>query len=246
MQGFTQTSGSTRWTKNYTLQVLGDRWFDEPGAVHEADALASLSATFNNGFSINNLGPSIGTLRSYDLPANADCSGPIVGTSSYTGFPCYRNGRDQRFDLFTTAFGYKDGTPSPVDVSFSSGPFGNNYTQLFSTTTSRPFGRYSIGLEYDGTYERALTTGTLDSQWLRRISLGESLGPEANLSLSVRSINGLGGFAPSTGTNVALAYHRRFASGNEVYVNYGTAAAFNTLHRFIVKYVFHTGGDAGT
>jgi hypothetical protein len=245
-QGYLQTSGSTRWTKNYTIQILGDRWFDESGAVHEVDTLASLAATFNNGFSIDNLGPSVGILRRYDLPSGPGCTGPIVGTSSFTGFPCYRNGQDQRFNLFTTALGYKDGTPTPIDASFSFGPFGNNDAQLFSIVTSRPLGRYSLGLEYDGTYERAFGTGVLDSQWLRRISLGESLGAESNLSISVRSINGLGGFAPSAGTNVALAYHRRFPSGNELFVNYGTPAAYSTLQRFIVKFVFHAGGDAGT
>ena len=245
-QGFTDISGSTRWAKNSMLSLNVDRWFDRSGAVHEADAQALLTATFNNGLSINALGPTVGTLRSYDIPAGADCSGPIAGSSSFTGFPCYRNGRDQRFDLFQLAMGYRDGTPRPIDASFSFGPFGDNFTQLFSIAASRPLGRLSLGFEYDGTYERAFRTGGLNSQWLRRISLGESLGDESNLSVSVRSINGLGGFAPSAGTNVAFGYHRRFASGNELFVDYGTPAAFSTLHRFIVKFVLHTGGDAGT
>ena len=46
--------------------------------------------------------------------------------------------------------------------------------------------------------------------------------------------------------DVALANHRRFSNGNEVFVNYGTPAAFATVHQFIVKYVLHTGGAAGT
>lgn len=246
MQGFAQTLGSTRWAKNYSVLFNFDRWFDRSGAVHEADTQALLSTTFNNGFSINNLGPNVGILRSYELPANADCGGPIVGTSSFTGFPCYRNGRDQRFNLFQVALGYRDGTPKPTDVSYSVGPFGNNDTRIYSLTTSRPIGSYSLGVEYDGTYERAFGAGVLDSQWLRRISLGKSLGAESNLSVSVRAINGLGGFAQSTGTNLAFAFHRRFLSGNELFVDYGTPAAFNTLHRIIVKYVLHTGGDAGT
>jgi len=245
-QGFVQTLGSTKWAKNYSLSVNLDRWLDRSGAVHETDTLASLAVTFNNGFSINNLGPSVSILRSYDIPANADCTGPSVGTSSFTGFPCYRDGQNQRFNLFTTALGYKDGTPKPLDASFAFGPFGGNYTQTFSITTSRPVGRYSLGLEYDGTYERAFASGILDSQWLRRISLGASLGPDSNISFSLRSINGLGGFATSTGTNIAVGYHRRFSSGNELFADFGTPAANSTLHRFIVKYVFHVGGDAGT
>ncbi|HET9341457.1 MAG TPA: hypothetical protein VFO25_00910 [Candidatus Eremiobacteraceae bacterium] len=246
MQGFAQGLGSAPWAKNYAVTFNWDRWMDRSGAIHEADTLATLTATFNNGLSINNFGPSVGILRSYDTPANPDCSGPIVGSSSFTGFPCYLNGRDRRFDLFQSAFGYKDGTAKPIDASYSFGPFGDNYTQIFSLTTSRPIGRYSLGFEYDGTLEHPIAGGALDSQWLRRISIGESLGAESNLSISLRSINGLGGFAPSTGTDVALAFHRRFATGDELFLNYGTPAAFSTLHRLTLKYVLHVGGDAAT
>ncbi len=243
-QGFAQGSGSASWVKNYSLSFSWDRWMDRSGAVHEADTLATLAATFNNGLSINNLGPSVGILRSYDLPAGPACSGPVVGSSSFTGFPCYLNGRDRRFDLFQAAFGYKDGTPKPVDLSMSFGPFGADRTQIYSLSTSRPIGRYSLGLEYDGTYERSLATGALDSQWLRRLSVGASLGSDANLSLSIRSINGLGGFASSTGTDLALGYHRRSAGGDEIFVDYGTPAAFRTLHRLTVKYVVRAWGSA--
>jgi hypothetical protein len=209
--------------------------------------MINLAAAFKDGFSINSLGPSFGTLRSYDVFAdNANCTGPVVGTSSFTGFPCYRGGQDERFNLFETAVGYKDGTPEPVDFSFSLGPFGGNYTQLYDVKTSRTFSRFTLGLEYDGTLQRSLRTGMPDSQWLRRVSLGESLGPESNFSLSLQSINGQGGFATQTGTNIAFGYHQRFSSGNEVFVNYGSPAAYNTLNRFIVKYVFNVGGDAGT
>lgn len=246
MQGFSQVSGATPELKNFAASINWDRWFDRSGFIHEADVLGSVSATFDNGFSIDNLGPSIGILRSYDIPSGPGCAGPIVGTSTFTGFPCYLDGRDERFDLFQAAFGYKDGTPHPLDVSTSFGPFGGNYTQLYSATTSRPLGRFSVGLEYDGTYERSLDTGALDSQWLRRVSIGASLGADSNLSVSFRSINGLGGFAPATGANVALGYHRRFATGDELYIDYGTPAAFSTLHRFTVKYVYHAGARGST
>jgi hypothetical protein len=245
MQGFAQGSGAAPWAKNYALTFNWDRWMDRSGAIHESDTLATLTATFNNGFSINNLGPSVGILRSYDIPAGPGCAGPIVGSSSFTGFPCYLDGRDGRFDLFQAAFGYKDGTPRPIDASVSFGPFGTNYTQFYSLTTSRPIGRFSLGLEYDGTYERSPASGVLDSQWLRRLSLGESLGADSNLSVSLRSINGLGGFAPSTGTDLAVGYHRRFAGGDEIFVDYGTPATSSTLHRFTVKYVARVGDAAG-
>jgi len=90
-----------------------------------------------------------------------------------------------------------------------------------------------------------MTTGAFDSQWLRRISLGAQLGPYENFTISLRSINGRGGFSPP-GVNLAAAYHRRFRSGDELFLNFGTPAATRTLDRFIVKYLFRFGGDAGT
>ena len=100
-QGYAQTSGSSRWAKNFLMSVAFDRWFDESGAVHEADLTINATATFKNGFSINGLGPSFGTLRSYDVFAdNRTCSGPVAGRAFFTGFPCYRNGQDTRFNLF--------------------------------------------------------------------------------------------------------------------------------------------------
>jgi hypothetical protein len=244
-QGFAGAQGKNAWTKNYSIGFNFDRWFDQSGAIHEADTLLQLAATFDNGFSINT-GPSVSILRSYDVPAGPGCNGPSVGTTSFTGFPCYRNGIDERFNLFTTAIGYHDGTPRPIDVSYAFGPFGGNDTHLFTISTSRPLGRFSLGLEYDGTYERPFSTGILDSQFLRKISLNESLGAESNFSISLQNINGLGGFATQTGTNFAFGYHQRFINGSEIFVNYGTPAASTTLNRFIVKYVLHTGGDAGT
>jgi hypothetical protein len=245
-QGFAQILGANRIAKNFNIAAFGDRWFDESGAVHEADTFVTLFALFKNGLSIDNLGPSVGTLRQYDVPAGPGCSGPSVSTTTFTGYPCYRNGEDERFNLFTAALGYRDGTPAPIDASYAFGPFGGNQTQLFTLSTSRTVARISVAVSYDGTYERSLATGQLNSQFFRRVSLGESLGPESNISLSLQNINGLGGFAPQTGTNVALAYHQRFDNGNELFVNYGTPAAYATLQRFIVKFVFHEGGDAGT
>ena len=86
----------------------------------------------------------------------------------------------------------------------------------------------------------------LDSQWLRRISLGYDISNESTASLELRDINGYGGFATQIGNNLAVAYHQRFAAGNELYVNFGSPAAGATLNRLIVKFVFHAGADAGT
>ncbi len=245
-QGFAEVNGSLPGVKNWNLNVVGDRLFDRSGAVHESDAGLYLAATFKNGFSIDGAGPTISQLRGYDLPANPNCTGPSLGTTFFTGYPCYRNGQNVPFNLASLPIGYRDGTPTPIDFNASWGIFGNNETHLYNLTTSRPFGsRYTLGLEYDGSYERDRTTGILESQWLRRVSLGIDTGSDSNFTVSLRDINGLGGFATQTGLNLAAAFHLRLHSG-DLYLNYGTPAANVTIDRFIVKYVFRAGADAGT
>ena len=243
----TDFQGATPGIKNYSLFFTMDRFLDGSGAVHQADTQFFVNATFPNLFSLDGLGEAVGQLRSYSIPAGPGCTGPIVFTSSFTGYPCYLDGVTQPFNLYQIPIGYRDGTPTPVDVNYSWGPFGDNYVHLFSIVTSRPIGRrMSLGLEYDGTYERAFSDGVLDSQWLRRVSLGYNLSSESSLSLELRDINGRGGFATQIGNNLAVGFHERFAKGNELYVNFGSPAAGATLNRLIVKFVFHAGADEGT
>jgi uncharacterized protein DUF5916 len=244
---FANLNGSARGVKNFSINPFVDRYFDRSGAVHQADFDLGINATFTNGFSLNGLGPNIGELRGYEIPANPDCTGATVGFTYFSGYPCYRNGRTDVFNLFFLPIGYRDGTPTPIDVTYGWGNFGPWYLHQINTSTSRSLGKtLSLSLEYDGTYERNRGTGILESQWLRRVSLGVNLGPESNLTFSLRSINGVGGFAPKQGTNFAAAFHRRFPGGNELFINYGTPAAFTTLNRLIIKYLFRLGGGAGT
>ena len=238
--------GSSPGIKSWTLVTNVDRFLDESGAVHEADAVAALNMVFKNGLSFDGLGPAIGELRAYGIPSGPGCSGTIVATSYFTGYPCYLDGSTQAFDLMAIPIGYGDATPNPVDIDYSWGNFGGNDTHLFTTTATRVLTRaLTLGLAYDGTWERDLWTGTLSSQWLRRLTLGYNIGSRETLSLSLRSINGLGGFATSVGTDVAVAFRRDFTNGDELYVNYGTPAAPATLDRLIAKFVFHVGGDNG-
>jgi hypothetical protein len=175
--------------------------------------------------------------------ANDDIHGP---NAAFGGGPCCLDGETSRFDLFTAAFGYRDGTPAPVDWSYSYGPFGDDELHQFTSTTSRPLGgRFALTLEYDGTWERSFGTAALSSQFLRRVGIGASLGPNANVSLSLRSINGTGGFA-LPGTNIAATFHRHWDNGDDLYLDFGTPAATSTLDRFIAKYVFHVGPLPGT
>jgi len=154
------------------------------------------------------------------------------------------------FDAQTVAVGYKDGSPSPTDASYSWGPFEGLFLQQFSSSTSRQFGVYGVSFEYDGTVERRTDQSFFpvpdrDTQWLRRISLTRSFGKTASLAIGLRGINGAGGFG-TPGTNLAISYHKRFANLDELYFDYGTPAATQTLDRWIFKYVFHFGGATGT
>ncbi|GAC1387669.1 MAG: hypothetical protein NVSMB31_00350 [Vulcanimicrobiaceae bacterium] len=247
---FLSFNGSSAGLKSYSFFIYGDRYLDRSGQVHQADTFATINATFKNGFSLNGVGPAVGILRSYatDNPAKypGGCADPNLPYSSFTGYPTYYCGRSDRFNLMQVDIGYRDGTPAPINISFNEGPFGSNFLHLYTISTSRPLGsRFSISGEYDGTYERSLATGKLESQWLRRLTLGETLGPDSNLSISVRGISGIGGFA-APGLNLAASYHRHYQSGNDLYINYGTPAAPTTLNRLIMKYVFRMGGGAGT
>lgn len=239
--------GSSPGIKSWNVYTAYDRFEDQTGAVHQADVDSYFSLVFDNGLSIDDLGPTTGELRSYAIPSGPDCTGTIVARSYFTGFPCYRDGITQPFDLMGIPIGYGDATPNPVDAYYAWGSFGSNYVHLFTLNDTRVIGeRWTLGLAYDGTYERAFSNGVLDSQWLRRISLGYNLTSESTFTIALRSINGYGGFAPQVGTDLAFAYNQRFPGGDELYVNYGSPASAVTLDRLIVKFVFHAGAPVGT
>ena len=246
LYGFLYVNGASPAIKNWNVTYYADRFFDRSGAPHETDAYGNLQLTFKNQFSIDAAGPFISTLVAYDVPSGPGCSGAALGQTTFSGYPCYRNPTPLIFHLYGGGIGYRDGTPEPIDVSLNEGPYGGNFTWLYTSSTSRPIGRrISLSLEYDATLERSLQTGALNSQWLRRISLGESLGADSNFSVGLRSINGTGGFA-LPGLNLAASYHRKFRNGDELFFNYGTPAATATLDRFTLKYVFRSGEGAGT
>jgi len=233
--------------KRAELFVFADRLTDGSGAVHQADFNMNADLVFRNLLHLSG-GPNFSALRFYGNGAS------LVGyDSGYVG------GVTAPFTQHNFNVGYKDGTPTPFDVTTSWGPFETfnadgtlrpTYLRQYSLSTSRPLGRtYTLGLEFDGTLEafpaRYANLRAYDGQELRRISLGKALGAESNLSVSLRSISGSGGFAVP-GVNLAASFHRRFSSAGELYVNYGTPAAPATLQRLIVKYVFRAGSGAGT
>jgi hypothetical protein len=209
--------------KSWGASAIADRFFDRAGQVREYDAGANVGVTFTNNLSLS-VGGGPSGLRFDESP-----SGDVVP-----------------FSLRQVSAGYRDGSPKPVDVSYAWGPFGGGFLQQMTFSTAQQFGLYGISFEYDGTVEHASPVQPYDTQWLRRISLTRSFGKNASFAVGLRSVNGDGGFA-TPGTNIALSYHKRFANADELYLDYGTPAApGNTVHRFIMKYVFHAGGQSGT
>ncbi|HEX5274420.1 MAG TPA: hypothetical protein VFW34_04025 [Candidatus Rubrimentiphilum sp.] len=237
-------SGSSRIFKNYLLNIGVDRFLDQSGAVHQSDVIEALRATFKNQISLS-IGPRNGELRSYaaSVSGPSGCDDPSLVRTSYTGFPNYSCGETDRFEQLNIKLGYRDGTQSPIDFSWAEGPFGETFLHQYSLSGSHPFGtRFSVAGQYAGTYGRAISSGALTSQWLRLLSFGYNLGPDSNVAMELRSINGLvNGLTTIPGVNVAVSYHSRFANGNQLYFSFGTPAATQTLNRFIAKYVFHAG-----
>ena len=238
---FLTFNGATPRIKNWNVFIQANRMFDRGGFVHEADFGAFLNVTLKNGWSLDGAGPTDSLLRGYD-------------GNFYSGYDAgYKNGVNLPFNLFSLPIGYKDGTPRPIDVSANWGSFGGNWLHYYTASTSRPLGtKFTIGAEFDGSLERSLdpafsgkSAGTLDSQWLRRISLGYNLTPRSNLTVGLRGINGLGGFVITPGLNLAAAFHQQFDHG-DLFINYGSPSANVTLNRLIVKYVFRMGSDQGT
>lgn len=216
--------------KRADLFLTADRYVDRSGAAHQSDLNVSLDLQFKSGLHLSG-GPYSSSLRTYD--------------SGLVGYPFYTGGVTRAYNQHYVNLGWKEGTPAPYGASYSWGPFGDVFLQQVSFSTSRAIGtRWNVGAEIDGTRERSPFGGPSDGQWLRRVTVGETVGPNTNFSLSLRGISGTGGFA-QPGLNLAGSLHHRFKNDSELFVNYGTPAAPTTLQRFVLKYVLRTGGGAG-
>jgi hypothetical protein len=249
-QGFIQqygTGAKGSAVKSYQLFIVADRFFDRSGAVHAADTVLYGQVVFTNLLSIAVTGGA-SELRTY---AQA--------------YPSYTQPVVDPFNQTQIAIGYKDSTPSPLDLTYSYGPFGvvcsgvapqplpcgtsdrtaPSFLQQIDLSTTRALKHgYGVSFEYGGSVEHGVGV-TSDSQWLRRLSLTRALGTEGQLQIGLRSINGTGGFA-TPGTDIAISYHQRLRDESNLYIEYGTPGAPATLHRLILKFVKHIGGGAGT
>jgi hypothetical protein len=227
--------------KSYSGGFGAERYFDDSGAVKYSEFSWFLQATLKDLLTFNT-GPLDSQIRQYDV-----------------GYPVYLNGND--FSSHTNFFGlnYRDGTPTSIDGAWTYGPNagflapGGVQEPFYSSFYFNEFGvngsaqltpRFNVTAGYTGDSERCYFTGCVVQQSLRRLNLGYSVGPDANVSLAYRTISGTG-YAP-TAINFAAAFHRRFRGGNELYLEWGTPQTTAQLDRFVVKYVLHLGGGTGT
>jgi hypothetical protein len=218
--GYGGTGGATGPLLSYNITWGADRYLARDGSVREADINAFYNVQFKDLIS----------LQGFFGPSELQVAPGVIDW----------------FNRRQIQIGYKAGTPEPLTVGYTWGPFAGFYVQQTQLSYARVFGRYDASVEYDGNLERhAAGSPIYDSQWLRRLTLSHSFGSDASFGVALRNVNGTGGFA-SPGLNLSALYQQRFASQDLLYVEFGTPAATRTLHRFIVKYVFHAGGASGT
>jgi hypothetical protein len=218
--GYSATGGRSSPLLAYSFNFFGDRYLAADGSVREADLNLFYNVHFKNLISLQG----------------------FFGPSELQNAP----GRIEWFNRRQIQLGYRQSTPSFVTATYAWGPFAGGYVQQTQLVVAKTAGPYVAELEYDGNLERPFAGAPpSDSQWLRRLSLSRAFGSNASFGLQLRSINGRGGFA-LPGTDLSFLYQERFADQNLLYVEFGTPAAPQTLHRYIVKYVFHAGGGTGT
>ncbi|MDE2482473.1 MAG: hypothetical protein KGN02_09820 [bacterium] len=218
--GYRGTGSSHSPILSYQVNTTFDRYLARDGSVRQADINAFYNVQFKNLIS----------LQGFFGPSELQIA---PGTIAW-------------FNRRQLQLGYAEGTPNNALVSYTWGPFAGFYVQQTQAATARVFGRYALDLEYDGNIERTAAGGAIfGSQWLRRAAFSRAFGSSASIGVALRAINGTGGFA-QPGTNFSLLYQQRFVNSDLLYVEFGTPAASRTLHRFVVKYVFHAGGGSGT
>jgi hypothetical protein len=213
--------------KNADLYLYADRWLDHQGNVHVSDADAYVTLRMRSPFAFY-LNDQNGSLRTYE------------GDYYSGGLHGYRDQQLLPYKTWSAGAGYGEGTPNSLRTDYQAGPFGTFFLHQTTTSFARALGSATLSVDYAGTREAAFS-GASDGQWLRRISLAMPFGRDGNASIAYRDISGRGGFA-IPGRNLAGSLRKRFANGNELFLNYGTPAANSTLDRWIVKYLLRLGG----
>lgn len=224
-----------------------DRFLNWNGTAGETDALLSLFAQTNSLISLSAT-TSTTEIATYQAP-----------------FPIYGTRDDVVFDQALLSVGFGDGTARSLDLAYSVGPFGigcgggapavcagagpTGYAHVLlrqpSVTLAQQLSsQYTLSLQYAGSIEQSLHGPYTDSQWLRRIGISRALGKRGTFSVSLRSINGRGGYA-RPGLNFSGLLDLQTANLDHLYAEFGSPSSTRTLNRVLVKYVFHVGGGTG-
>lgn len=225
--GFVQYAGAGRKgtaIKNYELHTNADRYRNRSNVVSDADVVLGGSVTLNSLFSAR-FDTGTSELRWYDEP-----------------FPVYAGPHDVLFNQRSVQLGFKELTANGTTLRYAWGPFDGSYMQQVAFSTHQQYGLFGLGFDFAGTVAHDRDAS---SQWLRRISVTRSFGKNASLAIGLRNINGKSPFAVP-GSNIAASFQERFANGDMLLFGYGTPASPQTLHRVVLKYVFHAGGGDGT
>ncbi|HXM18061.1 MAG TPA: DUF5916 domain-containing protein [Candidatus Tumulicola sp.] len=233
-----QGSGSPNSAiKRYDGGVSAERYVDRSGAARFAQDGGYFDLVFKNLLDLN------GALfdseqRQYDI-----------------GFPVYSNGQTFSSHTQDLALNYRDGTPKSVDGYYLWGPsagflpsragLSSFYFQEWGASSSYQLGtRYSVAGNFVMDRLRCFDASCNGHTYLRRVNIGETFGPNSNISLGVRGISGT--LLSPSATNFVAAFHRKFATGSELFVDYGAPSTTYQLNRLVVKYVLHLGGGTGT
>jgi hypothetical protein len=218
--GYNGTGSKNSAVSAYSVSLLADRFVSHLGGPRQADANIQYQWQFKNLISVSG----------FFGPSELEVSPGLV----------------QWFNTRQVQLGYGVSTPQPLTATYNWGPFAGTYQQQISLSDTRVFGSYNARFDYSINVEHPLPgQSALNSQAFRRIAVTKSLGRESSVGFALRSINGTGGLA-SPGVNLSMLYQQRFTNQDYLYLEYGSAAAPQTLHRMILKYVFHAGGDSGT
>lgn len=229
--GFTQvadirgvTAEYTRFFDRSSIDMFADRYVDATGAVHKADTGFTLARKLRAD-TIITLGRAQTEARSYD-------------GDFYSGFPSYKDGVTQTFESSFVEAALRPASPSPIDLKYSWGRFGDGFLRQFATSGGRALSRQlGMSWEYDDA-RQSPARGKMHAQALYRISFAYSLAADSSFVFGVRSVTGDGTFS-EPGTDVSGTLHHIFENGNELYVSFGSPAAPRTLKRFLVKYLLN-------
>ena len=219
-QFFTDLSGASPAIKNYTLFFTADRFLDDSGAVHQADLQSSSPQSSR-----------INSRSTAPVKRSASCA-PIR-----PGGPRLHRTDPFSNELHRLSLLSRRRNAAVPPLSDSGGLSGrhpdSDRHELFLGAVRRQL-RASVHDRHEPAalaraHPRLGVRRNVRARVFRRRSrfamaaadlVGYNISNESTVSVELRDINGYGGFATQIGNNLAVGFHERFNTGNELYINY--------------------------